>query len=170
MTERINPDIDIEPEIDLTPRSAEPQRSSRRWLTVAVVVALVAGFGFLVVRGLGDAAVFFKNADEAVAERDELGDDRFRLQGTVAPGTLVETVDGAEFNVVFNDATVKVVHSGSPVELFQESIPVVLEGHWDGDVYASDWMAVKHTEIYVEEHEDRVTDAEEQVPGGSGIQ
>ena len=153
--------------IDLTPRDAGTERSSRRWLTVAVVVALVAGFGFLVVRGLGDAAVFFKNADEAVAERDELGDDRFRLQGTVMAGTLAETVDGVEFVVGFNGAEVAVRHSGSPVELFQESIPVVLEGHWDGDVYASDWMAVKHTEVYIEENEDRVSDAEDQVQGGS---
>ncbi len=154
----------VDGEIDLTPRDADRKGTSRRWLTVAVVVALVAGFGFLVLRGLGDAAVFFKNADEAVAERDELGDDRFRLQGTVMPGTLSKTVDGAEFVVAFNGAEVEVVHSGAPVELFQEAIPVVLEGRWDGDVYASDWMAVKHSEVYIEEHEDRVDSAEEQVP------
>ena len=126
------------------------------------MVALSVGFGFLVLRGLGDAAVFFKNADEAVAERDELGDDRFRLQGTVVPGSIVETVDGAEFTVVFNSVEVDVVHSGAPVELFQEAIPVILEGRWDGDVYTSDWMAVKHTEVYVEEHDDRLTEAENQ--------
>jgi cytochrome c-type biogenesis protein CcmE len=75
----------------------------------------------------------------------------------VVDGT-VRTVDPGEvgFDVAFNGATVHVVHSGNPPELFKAGIPVVLEGHWEGDHFASDRIMVKHSEEYKEENPDRV--------------
>ena len=79
---------------DETPFDASPRpRAPRRRRTVLVTVALiaaVAGLVIIAVRSLGDASLFFLNADEAVAQREELGDDRFRLQGTVMPDSVVE--------------------------------------------------------------------------------
>ena len=43
-----------------------------------------------------------------------------------------------------------------PPELFEPGQPVVLEGAWDGDVYASDRILVKHSEEYVAENDERV--------------
>ena len=40
------------------------------------------------------------------------------------------------------------VHSGAPQELFSEGIGVVVEGTWDGTVFHSDTMLVKHDEQY----------------------
>jgi cytochrome c-type biogenesis protein CcmE len=128
------------------------------------VVVLVLAAGFVLWKGLSDATLFFYNADEAVAERDELGDRRFRLQGTVLPDSVVEQPTGVEFVVVFNGVEVAVVHTGAPPELFAEGMPVVLEGHWDGEVYASDEILVKHDEVYEEDNGDRLRDAE---AGGS---
>jgi cytochrome c-type biogenesis protein CcmE len=150
--------------VELTPRELPEQaRASRRrrpFVVLAIVVLLAAG-GAVLVRALGDAAVFFKNADEAVAERDELGDRRFRLQGTVVEGSVVPTDEGVTFTVAFNDVEVDVRHVGDPVQLFQEGIPVVLEGHWGPEVYESDWMAVKHSEVYEADNPDRLRDADE---------
>jgi cytochrome c-type biogenesis protein CcmE len=151
---------DAGPELDLTPRTGASRR--RRGLPVALVlIAVVAALAFIAVKALGDASVFFLNADEAVAQRDDLGTDRFRLQGTVVDGTVDETDDGVTFQVVFNDVTVDVVHQGDPPELFQPNIPVVLEGHWDGDVFASDRILVKHSSEYEAENEDRLREADE---------
>lgn len=147
-------------ELDLTPREA-PERPTRRWPAVAAVVVIVAAIGFVLVRGLGDATLYFYNADEAVEMRDELGDRRFRLQGTVVPDSVVSTPTGVEFTVVFHDVEVDVRHTGEPPDLFQEDIPVVVEGAWaDDDVVESDAIVVKHTEVYEEDNGDRLREAE----------
>jgi cytochrome c-type biogenesis protein CcmE len=151
------------PELDLTPRT-EPARRRRALPAVVALVAVLGALGFIAVKALGDASLFFLNADEAVAQRADLGDDRFRLQGTVVDDSVEETDDGVTFQVEFNDVTVDVVHRGDPPELFQPNIPVVLEGNWEGEVFASDRILVKHTSEYEAEHEDRIQDADE---GGS---
>jgi cytochrome c-type biogenesis protein CcmE len=158
-------DGDAGPELDLTPRTGAAKR--RRGLpAVIALIAVVAALGFIAVKALGDASLFFYNADEAVAQRDDLGDDRFRLQGTVVEDSVDETDDGVTFQVEFNDVTVDVVHRGDPPELFQPDIPVVLEGTWDGEAFASDRILVKHTSEYEAENEDRLQDADE--GGGEG--
>ena len=50
-----------------------------------------------------------------------------------------------------------VVHQGDPPELFQAGLPVVLEGRWQGDVFASDRILVKHSEEYKASNPDRVS-------------
>lgn len=137
-----------EPDLDLTPREvATPRR--RRWPVVAIVVVLVGVFGYLVYKGLGDATLYFYNADEAVAKKDQLNDDRFRLQGTVLPDSVTDTAAGVDFTVTFNGVEVDVSHTGDPPDLFQENIPVVVEGQWAGDRFQSDKIIVKHSESYV---------------------
>ena len=135
-------------------------------LRLVLVLALVAGaVAFLLVKGLGDATVFFRNADEAVADRDDLGTKRFRLQGTV--GERVGTAgDAVRFEVEYRCVSVQVVHEGDPPELFKPGIPVVLEGSFEAppsDVYRSDRIFVKHTSEYREEEADRLQKAEEEV-------
>lgn len=132
-------------------------RSSR--LRLGIVLALVCGaVAFLLVKGLGDATVFFKNADEAVASRDELGTKRFRLQGTVVADSVKQVGDAVEFDVEFHCKTVHVRHQGDPPELFKPGIPVVLEGAYakNSDVYESDRIFVRHTSEYRVKEGDRL--------------
>lgn len=126
-----------------------------------VVLALVLGASaFLLVKGLGDATVFFKNADEVASapQRNVLGTKRFRLQGTVVPGTLRETGDRVSFDVEYRCKRVHVQHIGDPPELFKPGIPVVLEGAFlkGSDVYASDKIFVRHTSEYRVKEADRL--------------
>ena len=165
----------------LVPRPAERSARTRRWTATLVIVAVAAGVTLLVSNLLGDSALFFYNADEAVERRDELASQRFRLQGT----PLFEPVDTffedrpvLAFTVGFDGAEVDVVHTGDPPELFQPGVPVVLEGAWrqgpgpgpavasDGWHFASDRMLVKHDNDYRDrdDYDERITDAEE---GGS---
>lgn len=173
---------------DLSPRPARPSRSRRvprlvPWLvTGAVVVAVV----LLVANLLGDAALFFYNADEAVERRAELGDDRFRVQGTPVDNSVVETFRDDEpvvvFSITFDGVPIDVVHVGDPPELFQPGVPVVLEGSWieglppladfdpfadDGWHFASDRMLVRHDNDYRDrdDYDERINEADQ---GGVG--
>jgi cytochrome c-type biogenesis protein CcmE len=160
--------MDVAPsdrELQLAPRRPPSARGRGRWAAVAIVLVLAA-LAFVATKALSDAALFFYNADEAVAKRDDLGDSRFRLQGTVQEGSIVDTGDGVDFVVRFNGVEVAVHHRGDPPELFDEGEPVVLEGRWDRtvDVFDSDRMLVKHDERYDAENKDRIREAEQ---GGS---
>lgn len=161
VTEPARPD-----DLDLRPRHVPSPRARRRGAVVVIVLVLGA-LAFVATKALSDASLFFYNADEAVAKRDELGDRRFRLQGTVQDGTIATTGDGVDFSVAFNGVVVPVTHRGDPPELFDEGEPVVLEGRWDPstDTFSSDRMLVKHDEEYDEANQDRIDQAEQ---GGSG--
>jgi cytochrome c-type biogenesis protein CcmE len=158
--------------VDVTPREAdptvgpdggapEPRRARRRRNPAAyVLLALVViGLGVVLFQGLNNAALYYRNADEALHDKDSLGTSRFRVQGTVQDD--VKQVDGeVDFTIAFNGARIPVHHRGDPPELFKAGVPVVLEGHFQGDFYESDRILIKHTAEYKESNPDRVsTDA-----------
>ena len=136
--------------------------NGRRWLFVGIVVA--ADLGFLLFKGLGDATLYFRTADEAVAQRQSLGTRRFRIEGTVLPGTVRQAGQQVDFTIENKGVTVPVVHTGDQPELFKPGIPVVLEGRFQGDTFASDRIMVKHSEDYVAKHPSRVTTPPSSVP------
>jgi cytochrome c-type biogenesis protein CcmE len=153
-------------ELDLSPRvrtDVAPSARARRRRPVAAYFALAAvvlGIGFVLLQGLGNATLYFRNVDEAVAQRDELGTRRFRLQGLV--GDDVVQADGAvTFTLSFNGVDLPVRHAGDPRELFGPGQSVVLEGRFveGSEVFASDYMLVKHDEDYTDDNADRIADA-----------
>ena len=160
LTPRTGPESD-----DATEPSGAPKRRRRRNLpALALLVAVVAIGGFVVVNALGSATTFYRNVDEAVAQRESLGTTRFRMQGTVVPGTVERTGDGVTFEVAYDGVAIPVHHVGDPPEMFKEEQAVLLEGHFatDGsDRYDSDLMIVKHSEVYKEKQAERIAEAEE---------
>ena len=151
--------------IDLTPRQAPPVGGgsadrSKRVAILGTLGVLVVALVFMAYQGLNNATVFFRNVDEAVAQRDELGDKRFRLQGSVVDGSLESDGTSVRFAVDYGGVETDVVHAGDPPELFQPASPVVLEGTWsqEGDWFASDRILVKHSEDYEAENPDRTDD------------
>jgi cytochrome c-type biogenesis protein CcmE len=158
--------------MELTPRTAAPEaghpagrRRRSPWAYIALTVVVV-GIGVVAYQALSSASLYFYNADEAVAQREQLGDTRFRLQGTVLDD--VETTDdGVTFTVRFNDVDVPVAHAGDPPELFEPGIPVVLEGRFaaTGAEFESDAILVKHSEEYEADNGGRLTDAEDAESG-----
>lgn len=151
--------------LDLSPREDAPVRAARttrrRWapLVVLVLLGLVVGVIALQARG---ASLYFKNADEAVAEKASLGTKRFRLQGTVV-GKPVEKDTSTEFKVQYRGVSVDVIHTGSEPAMFKAGIPVVAEGHWNeaGTAFESDRLLVKHDadyKDYDDKNPDRVSE------------
>jgi cytochrome c-type biogenesis protein CcmE len=157
--------VDDRPSLDVTPRTSAATRSggsgARKYLAIGGVVVLLGALGLVVFNGLNDAATFYYNVDEAVQEQDSLGDQRFRMQGNVVPDSIVETDDGVDFVLAYRDVEVPVQHLGDPPELFSSDIPVIIEGNFDGDHFASDEILIRHDSTYEEENGDRLREAQD---------
>jgi len=122
----------------------------RYWRFVIPAAALAVVLVVLLVN-LSSNLVFFRTPTE-VLEEATVGTERMRVGGQVVAGSVVVTtaVDGdlVSFDVTDGRQAIAVVHSGAPQELFSEGIGVVIEGTWDGTVFHSDTMLVKHDEQY----------------------
>ncbi len=173
---------DVDPEssdaapLDLTPRARDDVRRGSRTMPLVVLGVVVAVVGFVLFQGLSGATLFLREADAAVADRDDLGERRFRLLGSPVAVTDDELdVDGnlaVRFTVACDGTAVDVVHIGNVAESFQMGVPVVLEGQWqssselsvdawseganDGWYFESDRMLVKHDNEY---RTDRIEEA-----------
>ena len=125
----------------------------RLWVVGAVVVGAL---GFLVFQGLGNATLYFRTADEAVAQRGQLGERRFRIEGDVVGGSVQQAGQDVAFTITANRVEVPVRHRGDPPEMFRPGIPVVLEGRFSGDTFTSDRILVKHSSEYRADNPERV--------------
>lgn len=144
-------------DLDLTPAQVDdaaisaPKRKWRNWLIVGF---FTAAMGVLLFQALTSARVFFYNVDEAVADKAELGDRTFRLQGTVVDEPVEDSNGALVFTVGHNGEQATIRHIGEePTDLFEIGIPIVAEGRWDGDAFESSQLLVKHSEAYVAESE-----------------
>jgi cytochrome c-type biogenesis protein CcmE len=118
-----------------------------RLFIVAAGGLLAVLIGFLVFN-LRDNLVYYRIPSEILGNPAANEAGRFRLGGQVVPGTVVDDGDEVHFEVTDGIATVAVVHHGVPQQLFREGIGVVVEGTWDGSVFSSDSMIIKHDEQY----------------------
>ena len=149
-------------ELDLTPREPDPGTSHTRikrgpWFNRAIVGGLCLVLGFLVFQALTNAKVFFYNVDEAVANKAELADSTFRMQGTVVTEPATNATGAITFTVAFEDSMAEVRHVGQePTDLFRIGQPVVVQGHWEGETFQSNQILVKHDESYVEDNPARL--------------
>lgn len=133
---------------------------NRRRQAVAGCVILAA-VGFVAFQGLTNAEQYFLTTRQAVAQRAQLGTKPFRIEGSVEHDVR-QSGNDIRFDIYNQGVTVAVVSSGSPPQLFQPGIPVVLVGHWQGNVFASDLIMVKHGRRYTAAHPGRL---KSQLPG-----
>ena len=112
--------------------------------TIGLLAILI---GFLVFN-IRDNLVYYRVPDEVVADTTISESDRFRLGGQVVPGSISDDDSSVTFSVTDGKKTIVVVHQGAPQQLFQAGIGVVVEGTWDGVVFSSDSMIIKHDEQY----------------------
>jgi cytochrome c-type biogenesis protein CcmE len=136
-------------EVLLYPRRRQSLGTRRQRIVAAVII--VGALGFLIERGLANAIDYYLTANQAVAQRAQLGDKDFRIQGTVLPG-VHQVGTTLQFAITSHNVDVKVVSTGTPGQLFRVGLPVVLDGHWQGNIYSSFQIMVQHGSTYVEAH------------------
>jgi cytochrome c-type biogenesis protein CcmE len=128
-----------------TPPAPVKKPMQKRYIVAAVVCAGIAVWMLTVLK---DNAVYLRPVSDAVAHRTSQGTRTFRMGGTVVPGTITKTADGARFEVTEGGVTARVDHHGDPPDLFKNCAPVVVEGHWQGTVFDSDRLLIKHGSDY----------------------
>lgn len=113
---------------------------------IAGVIALVVA---ITVAGLNENLTYYLYPNEAVAQRADFPDgERFRLAGQVVAGSLSESGEDLTFEVSDGSATIPVILVGTPPALFNEEVPVLLEGHWTGEVFTASDALIRHDETY----------------------
>lgn len=123
--------------------------SRKRQVFAACVI--LAAIGFVGYQGLHNATEYFQTVGQAVKHKDSLGTKTFRIEGTVEDIAVTRGAD-TYFNICGDHHMVPVVSSNSPSQLFQRGIPVVLDGHWQGNHYSAYQIMVKHTASYYAAH------------------
>jgi cytochrome c-type biogenesis protein CcmE len=145
---------------DRTAPGRAARATPRRRLRLLLVFALLAGaIVYLLVEGLGSSLDYFDTVSQALAHKARIGTTVFRLEGVVVPGSVQRTAAGADFKVSGGGHTIAVHNSGSPPELFQPDIPVVVVGHFassGSDLFVSNQIMVKHSATYIAAHPTRV--------------
>jgi len=113
---------------------------------IAGVIVLVVA---ITVAGLNDNLTYYLYPNEAVSQRAEFPDgERFRLAGQVVAGSLSEEGEDLVFDVTDGSVTVPVVLINTPPALFNEEVPVLLEGYWSGDLFTAENALIRHDENY----------------------
>ena len=115
-------------------------------LGIAGVIALVVA---ITIFGLNDNLTYYLYPNEAVTQRADFPDgERFRLAGQVVSGSLVENGDDLLFDVTDGSATIAVVLLNTPPPMFNEEVPVLLEGFWSGETFTAESALIRHDENY----------------------
>jgi cytochrome c-type biogenesis protein CcmE len=113
---------------------------------IAGVIALVVA---ITVAGINDNLTYYLYPNEAVAQRGDFPDgERFRLAGQVVAGSVAESGEDLTFSVTDGSATVDVVLVNTPPPLFNDEVPVLLEGYWSGDLFTAEQALIRHDENY----------------------
>jgi cytochrome c-type biogenesis protein CcmE len=144
---------------DLSPVDVPPSKSKGRGRTIGVLAVLALAVLALLSQGLLHSLNYFETIPQAMASRVKLGTATIRLEGVVKPHTIHRTSGGASFDMTGGGKMVFVDAHGSPPQLFQANVPVVVVGHFvsaTSDTFYCSQIMVKHTASYIASHPKRV--------------
>lgn len=151
---------------DLTPVEPPKTRSRSRRRSIGVLVVLVLAILALLSQGLLHSLNYFETVNQVFASRASVGTKVIRLEGVVKPGSIERTSNGARFTLTGSkNESVHVDAHGSPPQLFQANIPVVVVGHFTSATsldFDGTQIMVKHSSSYIAAHPKRV-----KAPNGS---
>ena len=111
------------------------------------IIALIITMSLV---GLGDNLTYYLYPTEAIEQRAEFPDgESFRLAGTVVLGSLTEEGEDLLFEVSDGGERIAVRLVDIPPPLFDDTVPVLLDGAWEGDTYVATNALIRHDENYV---------------------
>jgi cytochrome c-type biogenesis protein CcmE len=119
----------------------------RRYWKFLLPAGLALGVLVVLLVTLSSNLVYFRTPTEL---NTEIGPstERLRLGGQVVAGTVVEEGETLFLTVTDGRESAAVVHVGIVPQLFEEGQGVIVEGTWDGAVFRSDTMLIRHDEQY----------------------
>ena len=122
----------------------------RRLAYGLIGVVVLAAAGLMIFRALSGSLVYFVLPNEYARDPGEYADRRLRLGGIVEEGSVAFDSDSLQLTFLVTDSieSFEVRHRGSPPDLFKENGGVVVEGRFQGGIFVSDNVLVKHSEVY----------------------
>ena len=123
----------------------------RRMVVLGLAAGGLAAATALVVSALDENLVFFHSPSDIAAGTVAV-DQRFRLGGLVANGSVEAETDGVAVHFVVTDTvhTIPVTYAGILPDLFREGQGVVAHGRLDTDgIFVADELLAKHDENYM---------------------
>lgn len=111
---------------------------------------LIGIAGFMIYQALSSSLVYFILPSEYAAKAHEFDGRRLRLGGIVQTGSVGYDQQELQLTFLVTDSfqSYPVRHRGTPPELFQENVGVVVEGSFHDGVFVSDNLLIKHSEVY----------------------
>lgn len=113
-------------------------------------VAVLGIASLLIYQALTNSLVYFILPSEYAQNPAQFANRRIRLGGIVEEGSIAFDSQALRLNFVVTDSIQRfaVQHYGTPPDLFQENTGVVIEGDFDGEMFLSNNLLVKHSEVY----------------------
>lgn len=123
----------------------------RRLALVGTLALGLGAIGFVVFGDLGENLVYYWSPAELVAHGASAREATVRLGGLVVADSIdwKPSSGGLSFSITDGTATVPVVVTGAPPQMFRAGIGVLVEGRIGEDgVFRSDRLMVKHSNEY----------------------
>ena len=124
---------------------------ARRRLVYGLLGLGVLGLaGFMINQALNTSLVYFILPNEYAQSPSQYENRRIRLGGLVAPESVRFDDHDLQLTFLVTDGiqSYPVQHVGAPPELFRENAGVVIEGSFAENVFVSDNLLIKHSEVY----------------------
>jgi cytochrome c-type biogenesis protein CcmE len=119
----------------------------RRYWKFLVPAFAILGILVVLLVNLSSNLVYFHTPTELLTDINP-SQDRLRLGGQVVAGSVEEGDESLILTVTDGRESLVVKHSGVVPQLFAEGQGVIVEGTWDGSVFDSDTMLIRHDEQY----------------------
>jgi cytochrome c-type biogenesis protein CcmE len=175
--------------VDLSPRAtlqAEPPLidgvapRKKRWPMFVLLALVLVGGGVIVTKFLTNALNYYCNVEEVNVKSNCDASHSLRVFGLVQKGTVVHDGASTRFTLVSATpdptagatpggqsvrtltASLPVVYEGEPGGLFNECVPVVIDGTLKDGVFIGRNLEVKHSNNYVAENKERIDQADQE--------
>ena len=119
----------------------------RRYWKFLVPATVALGVLIVLLINLSSNLVYFRTPTELQTEVAPSA-ERLRLGGQVVAGTVVENGETLLLTVTDGRESLQIEHAGVIPQLFAEGQGVIVEGTWDGTMFHSDTMLIRHDEQY----------------------
>lgn len=110
------------------------------------IIALIVAMSVV---SLDNNLTYYLYPTEAISQKADFPDGEvFRLAGRVVEGSVEEDGSDILFSVTDGGDTIAVRLIDTPPPLFDDTVPVLLDGSWSGNIYVATRALIQHDENY----------------------
>ncbi len=123
-------------------------------LAVGALAVAAAALGVLALGNIEENLVYYWTPTDLLAKQTSVQDATIRLGGMVQKESLVWNAETLSLRFTMGEKpepggpSVVVVSTGAPPQMFREGIGCIVEGRFDGQIFHSDRLMVKHSNEY----------------------